>query len=117
MGNTTLTQNNIITKEENNLTEDAWLYYDSIPEGENRIDVPVTLVMDKTKYTQFMQLVLNNDADLFRDIISSIANDRIEKWVAGEFGIEEPQVLASIMAVVMKKQLGKAQTQKKDQEA
>lgn len=83
------------------ITEDAWLYYNP-PEGEARIDVPVTLILEKPQYERFMALI-QNDAELFRDVVSSLIAAKMEDWTGRYAGVSEPEVVADIVQAALDK--------------
>src|SRR5688500_17968947 len=92
-----------VTEESNKLTSDVWMW-GSIPESENRIDVPVTLTLQKDLYERFMHLI-HNDSELFREVVSSFTISHLKNWV-GEFShVCEPDVIADIVAVAMQKHM------------
>jgi len=73
-----------------NITPDAWLY-SKIPKGPGRIDIDMRLILHKTRYERFMHLI-GNDHELFRDIVSSIVNGKLEDWTGKYADVGEPEV-------------------------
>lgn len=66
----TLPKNDNTTEQ---LTEGAWCH-SNIPEGEARIDVPVTVILDKHHYRRFLALIQNDNA-IFAQVVSDVVND------------------------------------------
>lgn len=87
------------TKEQ--LTEDVWTFSD-IPEGQNRLDLCVPLILPKRYYERFLAM-LQGDADLVREVFSTLLCDKLEQW-AGEHN-QEPEVTRDFVQAAINKHM------------
>jgi hypothetical protein len=85
------------------LTERAWCHSE-IPQGENRIDVRVTLILDKLLYRRFMTLI-QNDSLIFQQAVSDIIGSNLENWAGKYLSSGCPEVLLRYVEAALNKHL------------
>ena len=96
----TLKQNDNTTEQ---LTEGAWCH-SNIPEGEARIDVPVTVILDKHHYRRFMTLI-QNDSIIFAQVASDILNSHLKNWAGKSLSSCSPEVLLEYIEAALNKHM------------
>jgi hypothetical protein len=94
----TLPKNDNTTEQ---LTEGAWCH-SNMPEWEARIDVPVTVIMDKHHYRRFLALI-QNDNDIFAQVVSDVVNDHLESWAGKRISSCCPDVVLQYIQAALDK--------------
>jgi hypothetical protein len=85
------------------LTEGARCH-SNIPEGEARIDVPVTVILDKHHYRRFMALI-QNDNDIFAQVVSDVVNSHLDGWAGKRLSSGCPEVLLEYIEAALNKHI------------
>jgi hypothetical protein len=85
------------------LTPSVW-NHSTIPEGENRIDIDVRLILDKRYYERFMYLI-HNDPQLFSEICSTMLNSNLENWAGEMWTVGNPEVVCDFIAAAHDKHM------------
>lgn len=94
---TTATTNN----QEAEVIPEAWCHHQP-PQGEQRIDVPVTLIMDKPLYQRFMTLI-QQDPVIFAQVASDIMNSNLENWAGTRLSSGCPEALLEYVEAALNK--------------
>lgn len=96
------------------LTAAVW-NHSSIPEGENRVDIDVRLILDKRYYERFMYQIYN-DSQLFREICSTMMNGNLESWAGKNWTSSNPDVVCDFIEAAQDKHMPLSQEKEEEKE-